>query len=128
MNLLLDTHISLWAITDDPKLPKKARQMITSVSHEIFISAASIWEISIKHSLGRNHMPISGNQALAYFQEAGYRLLPITPEHAAYVETLPLLHADPFDRILIAQAQYEPMRFITHDSKLKDYGKLVILV
>lgn len=128
MKLLLDTHIALWAITDDPKLPDQARGLIALASNDIFVSAASIWEISIKHGLGRGNMPISGNEALAYFQEAGYRLLPINAEHAAFVETLPPLHADPFDRILVAQALSEPMRLITHDATVVGYGELVTLV
>ena len=128
MRLLLDTHIALWAITDDPKLPQAARSLIMAASNEIIVSAASIWEISIKHSLARGDMPVSGNEALLYFQEAGYRLLSVSAEHAAYVETLPPIHADPFDRILIAQALSEPVRLITHDALLTGYGELIMLV
>ena len=127
MRLLLDTHIALWAITDDPKLTQAARSLIMAASNEIIVSAASIWEISIKHCLGRGNMPVSGSKALAYFQEAGYRLLSISAEHAAYVETLPPIHADPFDRILIAQAISEPVRLITHDNLLTGYGELIML-
>lgn len=128
MKLLLDTHIALWAITDDPKLPQSVVSLIMSPNNEIIVSVASIWEISIKHSLGRRSMPVSGNEALGYFQEAGYRLLSVTAEHAAYVDTLPPIHADPFDRILIAQAICEPMRLITHDALLSEYGELVMVV
>ena len=128
MRLLLDTHIALWAITDDPKLPQSARSLIMAATNEVIVSAASIWEISIKHSLARGNMPVSGNEALGYFQEAGYRLLSVSAEHAAYVETLPPIHTDPFDRILIAQALSEPVRLITHDALLTGYGELIILV
>jgi len=128
VKLLLDTHIALWAITDDPKLPQAALSLITSANNEIIVSAASIWEISIKHSLGRGNMPVSGNEALGYFQEAGYRLFPVSADHAASVETLPSIHADPFDRLLIAQAICEPMRFITHDALLSRYSELVMVV
>lgn len=128
MKLLLDTHIALWAITDDPKLPQSALDLIMSADNEITVSAASIWEIAIKHSLGRGNMPVSGNEALGYFQEAGYRLIPVSAEHAAYVESLPPIHADPFDRILIAQAISEPMRFITRDALLAGYSELIMAV
>lgn len=128
MKILLDTHVALWAITDDPKLPQSALNLIMSANNEITVSAASIWEISIKHSLGRGNMPISGDEALGYFQEAGYRLLPVTAEHAAYVEKLLPIHTDPFDRILISQAKCEPMIFITHDALLSGYGDLIMVI
>lgn len=126
MNLLLDTHVALWAITDSPKLPKKARELIESPKASVWISAATIWEIAIKHSLGRGDMPISGQDALRYFRDAGYRFLPIEPEHAAAVEDLPAHHADPFDRILVAQALVEPMRLITRDAIVARYSHTII--
>lgn len=128
MNLLLDTHVALWAITDSPKLPKKAREMIESPRTSIWISAATIWEIAIKHSLGRGDVPVSGQDALRYFRESGYRFLPIEPEHAAAVEDLAAHHADPFDRILVAQAIVEPMRLMTHDPIMARYSDTVIEV
>ncbi len=128
MNLLLDTHVALWAITDSPKLPKKAREMIESPRTSIWISAATIWEIAIKYSLGRGDMPVSSQDALRYFQESGYRFLPIEPEHAAAVEDLAAHHADPFDRILVAQAIVEPMRLMTHDPFMARYSDTVIEV
>lgn len=128
MNLLFDTHVALWAITDSPKLPKKAREMIESPRTSIWISAATIWEIAIKHSLGRGDMPVSSQDALRYFQESGYRFLPIEPEHAAAVEDLAAHHADPFDRILVAQAIVEPMRLMTHDPIVARYSDTVIEV
>jgi len=126
LNILLDTHVALWAITDSPKLPKKARELIQSPKSSIWISAATVWEIAIKHGLGRGDMPVSGQGALRYFQESGYQFLPIEPEHAAAVEELPAHHADPFDRILVAQAIVEPMRLITHDPMLARYSDTVI--
>lgn len=128
MNLLLDTHVALWAITDSPKLPKKAREMIDSPRSSIWISAATIWEIAIKHSLRRGDMPVSSQDALRYFQESGYRFLPIEPEHAAAVEDLAAHHADPFDRVLVAQAIIEPMRLMTHDPIVARYSDTVIEV
>lgn len=128
MNLLLDTHVALWAITDNPKLSKKARELIASPKTNVWISTASIWEITIKHSLGRGDMPVSGKDALRFFSESGYRRLPIEPEHAVAVEDLPAHHNDPFDRILIAQALVEPMRLMTHDRIVALYSDTIIKI
>lgn len=126
MNLLLDTHIALWAITDSPRLPGKARELIASPKSSVWISAATVWEIAIKHSLGRGDMPVSSQDALYYFRESGYGFLPIEPEHAVAIEDLPEHHADPFDRILVAQALVEPMRLITHDAIVARYSDTII--
>lgn len=128
MNLLLDTHVALWAITDSPKLLQQARELIESPKSSVWISAATIWEISIKHSLGRGDMPVSGHEALRYFRDSGYGFLPVEPEHAAAVEDLPAHHADPFDRILIAQALVEPMRLLTHDAIVASYSDTIIAI
>lgn len=126
MNLLLDTHIALWAITDSPRLPGKARELIASPKSSVWISAATVWEIAIKHSLGRGDMPVSSQDALCYFRESGYGFLPIEPEHAVAIEDLPEHHEDPFDRILVAQALVEPMRLITHDAIVARYSDTII--
>jgi PIN domain nuclease of toxin-antitoxin system len=126
VNFLLDTHVALWAITDSPKLPKKARELIESPKSSVWISAATVWEIAIKHSLGRRDMPVSSQDALRYFRESGYWFLSLEPEHALAVEDLPAHHADPFDRILVAQALVEPMRLITHDPMVARYGNTII--
>lgn len=126
MNLLLDTQVALWAIADDPKLVKKARALIESPKAAVWISAATIWEIAFKHGLGRGDMPLSGQDALGYFREAGYRLLPVEPEHAAAIEDLPAHHGDPFDRLLVAQALIEPMRLMTHDPMVARYSDSII--
>jgi len=85
LNLLLDTHVALWAITDSLKLSQKARDLILAPKTSVFVSAATIWEIAIKSSLGRGDMPVSARNAMRYFQKSGYRFLPIEAEH-----TLPL--------------------------------------
>jgi PIN domain nuclease of toxin-antitoxin system len=126
--LLLDTHIALWAITDSPKLPRQARDLILDPSSEIFVSATTIWEIAIKRSVGRGNMPVSSVEASRYFAEAGYTILPVTAAHAAATEILPLHHTDPFDRLLVAQAMTEPLKLVTHDAKLAEYGEAVLLV
>lgn len=128
MNLLLDTHVALWAITDDPKLSSKAREMLWAPRNQVWISAVNVWEISIKHSLGREAMPISGQEALHYFRKAGYQFLAVEPEHAANVETLTNHHQDPFDRLLVAQALAAPMRLLTHDVTVSRYSDTIILV
>lgn len=128
MRLLLDTHVALWAIADDPRLPGSVRQLIGDPANEIFVSVASIWEIAIKRAIGRGTMPVSSEDALDLFTRSGYRLLPIEAAHAKAVERLPPLHGDPFDRMLVAQAQAEPLRLVTHDRNVAAYGDTVILV
>lgn len=128
MNLLLDTHVALWAITDSPKLPLKARDLIQSRKTTVWISAASVWEIAIKHTLGRGDMPVSGQDATRYFHESGYRFLAVEAEHAAAVEDLAAHHQDPFDRILVAQALVEPMRLMTHDPLVALYSDTIIKI
>lgn len=128
MNLLLDTHVALWAITDNPNLSAQARDLILAPRSAVWVSAVSVWEITIKHGLGRGDMPVSGQNALRYFRQAGYRFLVIEPEHAAAVETLPDHHQDPFDRLLVAQALMEPMRLLTHDATVARYSDTIIHV
>lgn len=128
MNLLLDTHVALWAITDSPKLSEKARTLICAPRNTIWVSTASLWEIAIKRSLSRSNMPVTSQEALDLFEEAGYRVLAIEAEHATAVEQLPPHHQDPFDRILIAQALVTPMRLLTRDAALGEYGDMVVAV
>lgn len=128
MNLLLDTHVALWALTDSPKLPAAARALIADSRNTVWVSAVSVWEIAIKHSLKRTDMPISGVEALAHFRNAGYLLLDVSPDHAAAIESLAPHHADPFDRLLVAQALTEPLRLITHDTTVALYSDTIIAV
>ena len=131
MRLLLDTHIALWAIEDSRKLPRQARAIIAEPDNDVYVSAASLWEIAIKHGLrrrGRNAMPISAAEAREFFHAAGYGFLPMTIDHVCAVEQLPQLHADPFDRMLVAQALVEPMRLVTHDARIASYGNVVMKV
>ena len=128
MNLLLDTHIALWAITDHPSLGHTAREWIGNPRNTVWVSTASLWEIAIKYRLDRSGMPVSAREALDYFQRSGYRLLPIEPEHTLALETLPPHHQDPFDRLLVAQALTEPMRLITHDTHVARYSDTIVFV
>ena len=131
MRLLLDTHIALWAVTDSPKLPARARALIVAPENDLFVSVASVWEIAIKHALpkrGAGWMPISGQQAVGYFAQSGYVVLDITATHAVAIEGLPPLHSDPFDRLLVAQAREAPLRLLTHDARLGAYGPDILVV
>jgi PIN domain nuclease of toxin-antitoxin system len=128
MRLLLDTHIALWALADDPRLPPRARELIADEDNAIHVSTASVWEIAIKHTLQRGDMPVSAAQALRWFRSAGYLLLDVKPEHAVAVEKLPLLHTDPFDRLLVAQALAEPLRLLTHDPAVARYSNAIELL
>lgn len=131
MSFLLDTHIALWAVTNSPRVPPFVRAHIENPDTAIWVSAASVWEISIKHALGQRRsdaMPISGKAALAAFAGTGFDILAITGPHATTAGDLPLLHADPFDRMLVAQAMLEGLVLITHDRKLSAYHPGVIVV
>ena len=131
MRLLLDTHVALWAVTDDPRLSEHGRKLIGDRGNDIFVSVATLWEIAIKFSLGRdraNAMPLGSETAQDYFTRAGYRLLDITAAHVHALQQLPPVHADPFDRLLLAQAYECPLRFLTHDQVLPLYGDFVTRV
>ncbi|HUB88780.1 MAG TPA: type II toxin-antitoxin system VapC family toxin [Dyella sp.] len=125
MRLLLDTHIFLWAVTDDRKLSKAARKLIVE-AEDVYVSSASIWEMSIKAGLGKLDADV--NQLVSEIEAIGYTELPIRAKHAALVRDLPDIHRDPFDRLLVAQALSEPLRLLTADSHLSAYTDLVLTV
>lgn len=127
MRLLLHTHIALWALTDSPRLPHRARDAIT-VADEVHVSAVSLWEIAIKHALARQQMPVGAAEARQAFVDAGYLMLAITPGHVVVVEALPPWHRDPFDRLLGAQAITEPLRLVTAAAALPRYSDVVMLI
>lgn len=129
MRFLLDTQIALWAIQRSPKLGDKAAGTILRPENQLFVSAVSLWEIAIKHQLParRDPVPISARRAQSLFEQAGYGILPVTASHATVVDDLPPHHGDPFDRLIVAQAFTEPMRLLTRDARLKEYGELVTL-
>ncbi len=122
--ILLDTHLLLWAVAEPRKLPPAARSRINGA--DVFVSAASIWEVSIKTALGK--LAADPAELLAEIEPAGFSLLPVTGEHAAAVSRLPAVHADPFDRMLVAQAKTEPLLLLTNDAILAGYGDCVELV
>ncbi len=119
MNLLLDTHVLLWWLDDDPSLSTRARAAIANGENLAFVSAATVWEICIKEALGKLEIPPDFREVLA-----AQPLLPldITAEHAHAVAGLPDHHRDPFDRMLIAQARTERLTVVTHDARFREYG------
>lgn len=121
MKLLLDTHVLLWAAGEPEKLSTEACTLLSDPQNELLFSAASIWEIVIKHSLGRDDFKANASQVRRGLLDNGYTELPITSQHALAVESLPPLHKDPFDRILIAQAITEGILLLTADSLLTKY-------
>jgi len=124
MNLLLDTHVFLWAVDDNPNLSTDAKEAIIDGNNIVYVSAATAWEISIKRAIGKLRIPESD-----YLEELRlHRFTPlsITTEHALAVEKLPLFHRDPFDRMLIAQAQMEKLTIVTRDQRLTEYDVRVI--
>lgn len=124
MRVLLDTHLLLWALATPSKLSAKARRRIDS--SEVFASAASIWEVSIKSALGK--IEADPNEVLAGVQPAGFDHLQIIGEHAAQVAKLRPIHKDPFDRLLVAQSWVERMILLTDDDTLGGYGDFVEVV
>ena len=122
MRLLLDTHIAIWILNEPQRIPSRIVDTILSAENPVTVSVVTIWEIAIKHRLRRpDSPPFSGHEAIAHFGTAGYTLLDVTPAHAALVERLPLLHGDPFDRLLLSQAIIENMQFVTYDRHLAQY-------
>jgi PIN domain nuclease of toxin-antitoxin system len=115
--------------TDDTRLSHRVRGLLLDAQNEIFFSAVSAWEIAIKHSIGGD-IPCSAAQAEADFLRSDYHYHPlsVTPQHTIKLEELPLLHKDPFDRLLIAQALSEPMYLVTHDEKIRQYNLPFLLV
>lgn len=127
MRLILDTHIAIWVLTDTNRIPPAILSAIRDRHNDVTVSAVSIWEIAIKHRLNRaDSPPFSAHEAIEYFQRASFRLLDITPEHAAFVERLPLIHGDPFDRLLLAQAIMENMQLVSYDRIFERYDVALV--
>jgi PIN domain nuclease of toxin-antitoxin system len=128
VKLLLDTCIILWAAGQHEKLSESARNLLTTPENILFFSAASIWEIVIKRGLEREGFRVDPYRLRKMLVVHGYTELPVTAEHALAVDTLPLLHKDPFDRLLIAQAHAEGMNLVTADSSISQYKQSVLAV
>ena len=123
MKLLLDTHVWLWWNTEPERLSVVARRRIENPRNDVFLSAASVWEMAIKRQIGKLRFP---EPVISYvtrrLQNDKVTPLPVSIAHAAAVETLELLHRDPFDRLLLVQARHEGLRLLTTDDKVLAYG------
>lgn len=119
MRLLLDTHVFLWAVGDPGRLAAPVRQVVKAPENAIFVSAATVWEIAIKRALGRLEFPLE--DLVAVLARAGFEHLPIDAGHAIVAGGLPRHHADPFDRILVAQARVEGLMLVSEDAAIAAY-------
>ena len=125
MNFLLDTHILIWAAISPHKISSELANLLSGPSNHLYFSSASIWEISIKESLGKRDFKISSKKLHSGLIENGYKEIKVSALHAMEVIKLPFIHRDPFDRILVATAIWENMPMLTNDSKLSPYHSLV---
>ena len=123
MRIILDTHVVLWSLLAPKRLSARARELIDD--SEVLVSAATMWEIGIKTAIGR--LDCDPRQILDAIQPAGFDSLAISGQHAVIAAALPRLHADPFDRMLVAQAQAESALLVTRDTALRAYGTFVTL-
>jgi PIN domain nuclease of toxin-antitoxin system len=128
VRLLLDTHIAIWAVVDDPRLSKKARALIDDAGNQAFISLVSLWEVALRRNRTPRAIGLSVARAAELFQAGGASILPLQIAHAEAFEALPARHGDPFDRMLIAQALHEQLRLVTHDKTVARYSDTFILV
>ena len=123
MKVLLDTHAFLWWVNDDPQLSRQARRIIAASSNQIFLSAASAWEIAIKTALGRLMIAADPEEFVPeQMRMNGFEPMPIDLRHALQVGSLPAHHGDPFDRILIAQAAVEECTILSADPEIRRYS------
>jgi PIN domain nuclease of toxin-antitoxin system len=121
MKFLLDTHLLLWAADQQERLSADAVGLISDPANELFFSAASLWEIAIKQGLGREDFKVDARLLRRGLLDNGYSELPVASEHAVAIDSLPSLHKDPFDRMLVAQAMIEGITLLTADSILAQY-------
>jgi PIN domain nuclease of toxin-antitoxin system len=119
LRLLLDTHPFIWSLLEPDRLPERLRATLVDPAHIVYVSAASVWEIAIKHGLGKLSLPPDTLETDT--AESGFESLAITATHAVAVSQLPLLHRDPFDRLLIAQARHERLTLVTRDPAVRRY-------
>jgi PIN domain nuclease of toxin-antitoxin system len=123
--VLVDTQLLLWSLYRPKRVPREIRDVIEGGANDILFSAASIWEIAIKRALGRPDFVVEPSHVISDSAATGFMELPVTAAAAAQVSTLPPVHKDPFDRLLIAQAIHEPARLLTSDRILARYSTLV---
>ena len=133
MKLLLDTHILLWALSDDPKLPEKAKKLILDPANELYYSTISVWEVELKRLAHPDQMPLTASALVEYTELAGYRQITLKTSHICQLASLQReesapIHKDPFDRILICQAMTENMLFLTHYPLLAGYQEPAVCI
>ncbi len=128
MNYLLDTHLLIWAANRNPRLPDEVAKIISKPAAALWMSVVSIFEVAVKRSLDRGDFRYQAGQLRAGLLANGYMELPVEGRHAVLLATLPLLHTDPFDRLLVAQAMSEGMTLLTADRQLEKYGHPVRFV
>jgi PIN domain nuclease of toxin-antitoxin system len=124
VRILLDTHFLLWWLADDPNLGERGRELIATPENLIFYCAASIWEIRIKHALGKLELPDEFAEALG---RQAFEPLAVTVDHAHAIRDLPPLHRDPFDRLLVAQARCERLTILTRNDVISRYDVASVL-
>jgi PIN domain nuclease of toxin-antitoxin system len=132
MKVLIDTHIALWALMDDPKMPEEAKKILMNEDNEIYYSTVSVWEVEIKHCIRPNDMIVDGRLFEKGCEDNGYKVLPIFNRHTFLLGSLRRpenapKHNDPFDRLLICQSKTEGMKLLTHDSLIFDYNEDCII-
>ena len=125
MKLLLDTHILLWVMQDAAQLGRAARRLLADAD-EVHVSSVCLWEAAVKHAVGKLKVDLDALDE--HLAQSSFIPLPVSWVHASRLRQLPLLHGDPFDRMLVAQALSEPMHLLTHDAALAAYSELVIVV
>ena len=128
MKLLLDTHLLLWAAGHAERLSNAAIELIEAPDNDLWFSVASLWELVIKRGLGRKDFRVDPRLLRRGLLENGYSELPIASEHAIAVEALPMIHRDPFDRMLIAQAMHEGLTLLTSDRSVAQYPGSIRMV
>ena len=134
MNILIDTHIAIWAIANHPNLSQKARELISDADNTIYFSSISVWEVLLKHDSPKNNLTLTPEQFVEYCSESGFYQLPLSTKHVLVASSLDIskvdkVHRDPFDRLLLSQAKAENYSFLTHDPRIPLYKeKCTIMV
>lgn len=119
MNLLLDTHTLLWALSEPEKLPSRVKEAIASSGNAVYVSAVNTWELAVKAALGRVELPFADLERA--IEDAGFAELAMTIAHSLRIRDLPRHHRDPFDRLLVAQAVHEALTLVTRDPAIRSY-------
>ena len=131
MNILLDTHMAIWALLDSPKMTSEAKQLIMDPDNTIYYSVVSVWEVLLKHSIHPENMDFSAAVFSESCKDAGFVPLELRDKHVITADGFPPEvegHKDPFDRLLLAQAKTENMSFLTHDKRLSGYQEKCLIL